>query len=251
MFSTDVAYAGAPVDAYSQPGTTIKVVGFRIVPVLAAGATKQQLLDAYSPLQVRITKQSQQFPTGTTESMMVAGPDWTACVGIGKLEILAGLNGTTYRVWLATDCKEMEFVEAPVMNGFDAAGASSGSTGSNVVTSEDQNLTAAAPSGGSDGVSIAGARAIRVSYKAKNAGATLNAAGKSDAYAYNGTRWIRMPELDYSFLAAGAAVVEPMATGPAPSLVVFNASLTRLQYVSNGMTVSAGTQVVRTIEVLT
>ncbi len=250
--SRDIAYAGVAVDAFNAANSDPidkPVVGYRIIPVLAAGATQQDLVNAYASLQVRVTKSSTNFPTGVQETQMVAGPDWQTCVGVGRIEIIGGLNPTTYRVWLATDCKEMQFVETPIMNGFAAAGASPG--GSNTASNETQNLTAAAPSAAGDGVDITGAKAIRLSYKAANAGATLNAAGSALAYGYSSTlgRWIRMPELDVNFAALGAAVVEPMAVGPAPYPIVFNASITRLQHVASGMTVSAGTQVIRSLEV--
>lgn len=252
--SVDIAYVGAQIDAFNAAGAgpDIPVVGYRIIPVLPAGATQADLLAAYNALTVRVTKQSTKFPGGVQESQYIAGPDWQAGVGIGRIEIMSGLNPTTYRVWLATDCKEMEFVETPVMNGFAGAGASPGG-GTNVATSENQNLTAAAPTAAGDGVVITGARAVRLSYKAANAGATMNAVGRSNGYWYSSTlaRWVRCPELDIDWAAMGAAPVEPAGAGPAPFTLAFNASATRVQWVATGMTVSAGTQVVRSIEVQT
>lgn len=254
MFSVDVAYAGAPVDAFnaSGAGPNIQALGFRVIPVLAAGATQADLAAAYANLQVRITKATKNFPTGTIETMAVAGPDWLAAPGVGRVEIINGLNPTTYRVWVATDCKEMEFVTAPVMNGFAGGGASPGA-GSSTFANENQNLTAAAPTAAGDGVAIGGARAIRLSYTAANAGATLNAAGKALCYWYSSalTRWVRCPELDYDFAAGGVTPVQPAGTGPAPFVLAFNAAGSRIQWVSSAMTVSAGTQVVRSIEVQT
>src|SRR5258706_1569701 len=252
MFSTDIAYAGVTIDAFnaSGAGPNLQATGFRIIPVLAAGATKDDMRAAYSALQVRVSKSTKNFPLGITENMQVAGPDWVAAVGLGRLEILNGLNPTTYRVWIATDCKEMEFVDTPIMNGFDGAGASSGGGTAVSSTSTNQNLTGTAPSAAGDGFSIAGGKALRVSWKATNAGATLNAVGKARAYAYSSAanRWWRLPELDIDFAALAAAVVEPMGVGPAPWLLPSN--IDRMDYQPSGMTVSAGTQVTRLQELI-
>jgi hypothetical protein len=239
--STDYVATGG-FDVVALP-TGIQPSGFRIIPVLAAGSTWAALVAAYATLKARVVKQTQNFPSSVTEDQYVPGPDWVRSPGFGALSF-QGVAGITYRIWLATDCKEMVDAVSPAMTGFGGAAAGGGSV---TTTTTTVNFTATAPSAVGDGVSIAGARAIKASWKAANAGATLNAAGSVKGYGLNGaSRWVRIPELDY---VPTEAVVEPMEFGMAPQPVLFGIS--RVAYVPSGLTASAGTQVVQTIEVLT
>lgn len=226
---------------------SIQITGFRIIPVLASGASWGSLASAYATLEARMTKQSfPNFIAGVVEDIFVPGPDWIRSPGLGALSF-RGVVGVTYRIWIATDCKEMKDAVWPVMNGF-APGGTVGGSGTVTTTATTENLTGTAPTLGSDGVDITAARSIKVSIKAANALATLNAAGSLKAYGYStgGTRWVRIPELDY---VPTEATVEPLAIGPAPFTIFFGVG--RVAWVPNALTVSAGTQVVKTIEVLT
>ncbi len=243
----DVVCIGMPV-AVPLVGNYVRK-GFRCIPVLAAGATAADARAAYLALSVTVTRQSdakaQQGVAQGTETYNVSGPDWHRSPGFGAISIAVGYVGTV-RVWVADDCMEMMDAVQPYMNGF--APGSTAAGGTLTTSNENQNLTAAAPTAAGDGVSIAGARALRVFYRAANAGATQNAVGNIDGYYYsaNSGRWVRCPTLD---IVPSVAVVEPMAFGETALEVPIGAD--RVQWVANGMTVSAGTQVIRSVEVLT
>lgn len=225
--------------------TGIMATGFRIIPVLAASATPADMVAAYALItNVAMKKGTQNFPTGVTENMLLSGPDWIRSPGLG--EIIVTVAAGTYRVWIATDCKEMMDAVPPFMNGFPSSGTSTG--GTNTTTATTKNFTGTAPSAAGDGVDITNAKAVKVSYKAATAAATLNAVGSVKVYGYStgASRWVRMPDLDY---VPTEAVVEPMAFGPQPYSIPFGVG--RVCFVPSALTASAGTQVNEVVEVLT
>lgn len=248
MYSTDVAFAGVevavPLNLGSRPA-----VGFRIVPVLGVGATAADVRAAYKPLQVKVRKASDSFPNGVEEQHYVAGPDWHATSGFGSLKISAGLNGTTYRVWVATDCKELEFVDTPYYEGFDAGGALAGGALDAAVVTTHAAALGTKPAAAGDGVSLAGAKAIRVSMKPNTAGANFTVpAGPAFLEAYyrveNGlNEWCRAPDFDLQQVnAAALAADEPYAWAPFEVRLPAGA---RIGWRTNGIAVSAGNVNVR------
>lgn len=242
----DVVSAGMPVVVPLVGSYPRK--GFRCIPVLPAGATAADAQAAYATLSVTVTRMSESLAAAgiaqAAETYNVPGPDWNRSPGFGAISIAVGFVGTV-RVWIADDCYEIQDVTPPYMAGFTPGATPAG--GTLTTSNENQNLTAAAPTAAGDGVSIVGKRALRVHYKAANAGATMNAAGNFDGYyrSNNNGNWVRCPTLD---IAPSVAVVEPMGFGETAVELPIGAD--RVQWVANGATVSAGTQVIRTIETL-
>lgn len=230
----------------SPSGGNLPIVGMRIIPLLASGASRATLEAAYNAIELDLVKQTQNFPAGTTETLQVVGPDWHNLIGVGSVSVNAGATPNNWLIQWATDCKEMIQSTPPAFPGFGDTG--SGGGGTNTTTAVTENFTGTAPSAAGDGVDITNARAMKVHVKAANAGATLNAAGSLKFYGYStgGARWVRLPDLDYT---PTEAVVEPMAFGPQPYEIPFG--IGRIAVVPSALTASAGTQVVKVIEVLT
>lgn len=251
MISTIYVYTGAggviPQPTTGPGGTNIAINGMRIIPLLAPGASRADLEAAYDAIELTLTKQTQNYPQGTTEDLRVVGPDWHNLIGVGQVNCNGGGTPNNWLIQWATDCKEMVQVSDPALAGFGAT-SGSGTGGTVTTTATTKNFTGTAPSAAGDGVDITNAKAVKVSYKAANAGATLNAAGSVKVYGYStgASRWVRMPDLDY---VPTEAVVEPMAFGPQPYSIPFGVG--RVCFVPSALTASAGTQVNEVVEVLT
>lgn len=249
MFSQDIVYGGAGVDVpLNQGGVTLQAAtGFRVIPVLALGGSGSQMQAAYAGLTATVKKQSVNFNPGVDEIHKIPGADWIRSPGFGALTLTGGVNGVTYRVWIATDCKEMKDAVIPSMYGF-ANGDAGTSGGTLTATNQTQNFTAAAPTVVGDGADITAAKAVKVSVRPATAAAILTAVGVLKCYSWstNLARWVRVPELDFPIVEA---VTEPMPIGTGAMVIPIGVG--RVQWTPSAMAASAGTQVVTSIEVLT
>lgn len=116
MKSQDLVYVGAPIGPALDPLFNMK--GYRVAPVLAAGASAAEVVAAYAPLRVQVTRNSQSralsgLTPGVIDDVPVNGPDWIRNPGFNLLLISAGLVGTTYRIWWAEDCFEIVDAASP------------------------------------------------------------------------------------------------------------------------------------------
>ena len=203
MKYADVLYSGAPIAPAGLPGG-FSLKGFRVVPLLSAGATVADVAAAYASLVVRVSRSSQSRaisgidPYAVVDDVAVPGPDWTRSPGFNALLIQSGQAGVTYRVWWAEDCLEMvDAGTSPFLNGFTGAPTPASLTptttavGPAGTTTQAQSSTANIPSLATDGVAVPAG--------AKGAYAVLSGAvGQSVTFAvlvwwrYNATlaRWI-------------------------------------------------------------
>lgn len=110
------AVAGFPTDFASK--------GFRIIPVLASGASRADVEAAYASLKVTITRNSQAraesgvTPYNVSDVLSVVGPDWHRSPGFGAISITNAQIGVSYLVQWAEDCLEMVNVLPPALPGF-------------------------------------------------------------------------------------------------------------------------------------
>jgi len=250
VYSVDVALplAGAPVDVVAAGGA-FAPVGYRVVPLLTAAATLSDMVKVYSELQAMVTKASPNFLTGTTETSAVAGPDWARTSGFGRLQLVTGVNGAglTYRVWIATDCKEMVDPVMPMMYGFSAAGATPGATVAAPLEVEHLLAAPTLPAAAGDGVSIAGAKALRVSLYPRDVLDFITAVGQLDAWAYltpGYPAWGRMSDLDIMLTIASTVPNPRLSWAPMPVVLPAGA---RLAWVPNGIVLGGTGAKVRAI----
>ncbi len=201
-----VATGGSDTPAGMPTGFPLK--GFRIIPILIAGATIADVIAAYAPLVVTMLRSSNAraisgiAPVGITDVIAVPGPDWIRSPGFSAMT-LVGQGGTTYRVFWSEDCYEvMDPGTSPMLNGFAGAAASIasplraniGPAGAGTQTSA--SAAANKPSSATDGLAVsAGHRGAYATVSAA-VGQTISAigAGASDGlvwWKYNSAiaRW--------------------------------------------------------------
>lgn len=199
MKYADVVYAGAPIAPAGLP-STFGLKGYRVVPVLIAGATVADVLAAYSGLVVRTSRASQSRslsgdPTagGITDDVSVVGPDWIRSPGFNALLIQSGQVGTTYRVWWAEDCFEIvDAASPPYLNGFSGPSAviasplrsNIGPAGAG--TQASASAAANKPSSATDGLAVSAGHRGAYATVSVQAAATISAIG---AGATDGLVW--------------------------------------------------------------
>lgn len=209
MKYADLVFAGAPIGPPTMP-TAFPCKGFRVVPILAAGATAVEVLAAYAALTVTVQRSSvarqnsNVVPVGITDTYAVTGPDWVRSPGFSTLLITGGQAGVTYRVTWAEDCYEVLDVAAPpYLNGFQGPGAApspstTSTTGSS--TTQAQASLANIP---------AGAVGIDVSGKA---GVALNlVAPATQTFTGGDVVWWRYDAFSATWCQTG--IVESVPTG--------------------------------------
>lgn len=204
MKYADVVYAGAPISPAGLP-TEFSLKGFRVAPVLSAGATFSDVVAAYASLVVRVARSSQSrsisgvTPVGITDDVSVVGPDWHRSPGFNTLQLVSGQVGVTYRVWWAEDCLEMLDPGAlPAMEGFASGGIPAQLTpnytnvGPAGAATQALASTANIPSLSTDGVALrAGTKGMYAVVQAA-AGQTITVAGQLVWWRWSGGvgRWI-------------------------------------------------------------
>lgn len=190
MKSQDIVYVGAPIGPALAAEFLMK--GYRVCPVLGAGATIADVVAAYAPLRVQVTRNSQSralsgLTPGVVDDIPINGPDWVRNPGYNLLLITAGQVGTTYRVWWAEDCFEIvDAATPPYLNGM-APGTPTGSSTAPAFVGPAGAVTqlpasaANIPTLATDGLALpGGARGVRASISAV-VGQTLAALGATTA----------------------------------------------------------------------
>lgn len=150
-----VTYSGAPIGPTQMP-TQYPCKGYRVVPLLAAGATAAEVIAAYADLTVQTkrastSKQMSGMDPTTVDDLPVRAPDWIRSPGFSQLIITSGLNGTQYLVYWAEDCYEVIDVgDPPYLAGFQGPGAGPSPSPGALVTytnAQAQASTANVPAG--------------------------------------------------------------------------------------------------------
>lgn len=258
MRSRQITYEGSPVDFKENDTVILPILGFRLVPNLTGITGDPTAQDAYNPLQVTYSMQSQfgvvgenGTSSGGSRVIAVDGPGWYATPAGGSFQLTGGLVGQTYTLWIAETMGDLENPAQSYWPGMNSGGGGGGGGGNpiSVATTIEANQSAAAgtaPTLITDGASLSGAVSVQVSIKAVTGGATINAVGTLEFYVWDADNlvWARAPQLDQPLSAQEGG----------DAALIFNFTNVwvpegRIAARGNGITLSAGTLIDITYQV--